>query len=215
VPALLESHDAVAAFCDQVFVDTRSGTRRHRDLSIYAADTTRRMFLYGPPTPSCTVIRNDVFQKLGGYDQSLTCSEDYDLNLRLSLEGQWVHVPSPVVTMRRASGETNVSAHHLTEVSDPRIGIQRAMMLDRFARKLGGRKAMRRRTWRNALGRHWLSQGQTLQGQGEHGRAAWCFRRAVWLAPWLGRAWRGLFNTRLRATPSHPEATMYHDEAEV
>jgi cellulose synthase/poly-beta-1,6-N-acetylglucosamine synthase-like glycosyltransferase len=215
VPPMQTDVGVAATFCDQSFLNTIDGSRRHRDLAVYANDTTRRMFLYGPPTPSCTVIRGDLFRKLGGYDQSLTCSEDYDLHLRLSLEGRWAYVPGVTVTMRRATGESRVTARHLTELKDVRITTQRVMMLDRFARELSGRRAMPWRGWRQALARQWSEQGRVLREHGEVAQAVWCYGRAVETAPWLIAAWTGFIATRLRALPVRPVVSMPHVEAAV
>jgi hypothetical protein len=185
-----------ASFCDQQFVDTRTGQHRHRDLSVYASDTTRRMFLYGPPTPSCTVVRGDLFRKLGGYDQTLTCSEDYDLHLRLSLEGRWAYVPGLKVQIRRATGVDQVTAHHLTEIRDVRIATQRTMMLERFVCELGGYQAMPRRVWRTALARQWLGLAALLREGGHGPEAGWCSLRAVKCAPWNLCAWSSLLRDR-------------------
>lgn len=203
--------NVAASFCDQVFVNTRDGSRRERDLSVYATDTTRRMFLYGPPTPSCTVIRGSLFRKLGGYDQSLTCSEDYDLHLRLSLEGRWAYVPNLNVQIRRATGVEAVTAHHLTEVRDLHIGTQRALMLERFARELGGCKAMPWRAWRAMLERTWQTQGEAYQDAGEASAASWCFRKAWINGIWSPAALARAVVASLRAHPRHPSVTKPHD----
>ena len=215
VRPLIDDPGVAASFCDQVFVDLRTGERRRRDLSIYATDTTRRMFLYGPPTPSCTVVRGELFRRLGGYDQTLTCSEDYDLHLKLSLEGRWAHVPGPGVQIRRATGVDDETAHHLTEIGDARIAVQRAGMLERFARELGGRRAMPWRAWRTGLASQWTRRGDAFRAAGERQHAAWCYRRAVTAAPWRAAAWRGYATTRFAGAPLAPPLTMRHDEARL
>ncbi len=209
---LMDDAAAAATFCDQRFVDTQTGDSRHRDLAIYATQTTRRMFLYGPPTPSCTVLRGDLFRRLGGYDQTLTCSEDYDLHLRLSLEGRWVHVPGIEVQIRRATGVNDVTAHHLTEIRDRCIVTQRIVMLERFVRVHGGARRMTGREWRTALGRQWIQHGRALASQGSVGEAAWCYQRALRAAPWLVAGWTGYTSTRLRrsATPPPTDVDAVH-----
>jgi glycosyltransferase involved in cell wall biosynthesis len=45
-------------------------------------------------------IRRDTFEKLGGFDEKLKYLEDYDLSLRLSLEGPWALIQEPLVINR-------------------------------------------------------------------------------------------------------------------
>jgi GT2 family glycosyltransferase len=48
-------------------------------------------------------IRREVFEKLGGFDQSLKYLEDYDLPLRLTLEGPWAIIREPLVLYREGT----------------------------------------------------------------------------------------------------------------
>ena len=50
-------------------------------------------------------VRREVLSKLGGFDESLRFMEDYDLPLRLALEGPWAFIGEPLVVWR----ETRVS----------------------------------------------------------------------------------------------------------
>lgn len=51
-------------------------------------------------------IRREVFQKLGGFDESLRYLEDYDLPLRLSFMGPWGFIREPMVTYRKGSSSS-------------------------------------------------------------------------------------------------------------
>ncbi len=51
-------------------------------------------------------IRKEVFEKLGGFDESLKYLEDYDLPLRLALEGPWALIREPLVIYREGSPES-------------------------------------------------------------------------------------------------------------
>lgn len=50
------------------------------------------------------VIRREVLERIGGFDESLRFYEDYDLPLRLSLEGPWAFVREPLVIWRQTKG---------------------------------------------------------------------------------------------------------------
>jgi glycosyltransferase involved in cell wall biosynthesis len=49
------------------------------------------------------VIRRRAWEKLNGFDESLKYLEDYDLPLRLALEGPWAFVRTPLVIYRQGS----------------------------------------------------------------------------------------------------------------
>jgi glycosyltransferase involved in cell wall biosynthesis len=48
-------------------------------------------------------IRRAAFEKLGGFDETLKYLEDYDLPLRLALEGPWAFIREPLVIYSGAS----------------------------------------------------------------------------------------------------------------
>jgi glycosyltransferase involved in cell wall biosynthesis len=49
------------------------------------------------------VIRHRAWERLNGFDESLKYLEDYDLPLRLALEGPWAFVRTPLVIYRQGS----------------------------------------------------------------------------------------------------------------
>ena len=48
-------------------------------------------------------IRREAFERLDGFDQSLKYLEDYDLPLRLALQGPWVYIREPLVLYREGT----------------------------------------------------------------------------------------------------------------
>jgi glycosyltransferase involved in cell wall biosynthesis len=48
------------------------------------------------------VIRRNVLEKIGGFDESIRYLEDYELPLRLSLEGPWAFIQTPLVIWRES-----------------------------------------------------------------------------------------------------------------
>ena len=57
------------------------------------------------------VIRRDVLERIGGFDESLRLLEDHELALRLSLEGPWSFIKEPLVIWRETAGSLYHEAH--------------------------------------------------------------------------------------------------------
>lgn len=49
-----------------------------------------------------SVIRRDVLERIGGFDTNIRYLEDYELPLRLSLEGPWAFIKEPLVIWRES-----------------------------------------------------------------------------------------------------------------
>lgn len=60
------------------------------------------------------VIRREVWAKIGGFDENMRFMEDYDLPLRLSLEGPWAFIREPLVIWR----ETKASWYKQSQSED-------------------------------------------------------------------------------------------------
>lgn len=176
--------ELIATFCDQDFVDLKTGETRHRDLTIYGQDTTRRMYLYGPPTPSCTVLRQDIFQKSGGYREDLLAAEDYALHLALSLVGGWRHIKGLRVQMRRSIDHHAENAKHLTSIKNLFFDVSRTRMLEDFGRANSRAVSNKPWVWRRFASDLWagLAAGQIDSRVGQV--AATMYWRAFCCAPW-------------------------------
>jgi glycosyltransferase involved in cell wall biosynthesis len=46
-------------------------------------------------------VRRSALERTGGFDESLECQEDYELSLRLALEGPWAIIRTPLVIQRQ------------------------------------------------------------------------------------------------------------------
>jgi hypothetical protein len=49
------------------------------------------------------MIRRDVLERIGGFDETLKYQEDYDLPLRLALEGPWVFIREPLTIWQQGA----------------------------------------------------------------------------------------------------------------
>jgi GT2 family glycosyltransferase len=113
--ALDERRDADLAYTEAWMLD-RETTRFHRRTTSFALEPVpeeppldrdglvaallRSNFVFCAAT-----VRRDVLARLGAFDESLAAAEDYDLWMRLALQGsRMVRIKEPLVIYRRTSG---------------------------------------------------------------------------------------------------------------
>lgn len=114
--------------CAVVREDVVEGRRVERDRIVIARDWDEAVMRendYVPP--SAMAIRRASFERLGGFDESFTRSEDWDLLLRAAARVRPVRVPGVTVEVRlRPSGNASTEA-----------GAERRACLDRLAARHG------------------------------------------------------------------------------
>ena len=190
--------DAVATIVDRMSHYFATGARSLHSYARYTdsgANITTRLFMDGPPGTPNTAFRARAFQQAGGYDAQWPTGQDYDLMLRISLLGPWLHVPGAPVTARNhldlvaGGGEPPLSKKF-----DDRI-FRRAQMLHRFIFECGGAAAVPEKLWRGRLGEIWFRAGRKLAALRRPDDARACYRRTLELRPWHLRA-----RLRLRLT---------------
>ena len=120
--ALEQSPRAVAASCDRAEQFDNQPPGRPIHLDQLSGTVTARMFRFGPPGTPNTVFRASAFQLVGGYCPDQPCAEDYQLMLRLSLQGPWQHVPGRPVLVRKS---TNPADQLSKQRSDRRYHLAR------------------------------------------------------------------------------------------
>jgi glycosyltransferase involved in cell wall biosynthesis len=58
------------------------------------------------------MVRREVLNAIGSFDESLRLLEDYELALRLSLQGPWAFIEEPLVVWRETAGSLYQKARH-------------------------------------------------------------------------------------------------------
>ncbi len=106
--AILEAHpQAALTFCHRVDVDeTLRPFTRHKKPRRVPSDCLREMVTKCLiRTVGQTLIRRDVFEALGGFDENIVATADWDLYIRLAHRAPVIADPKPRVLCRRHAGQ--------------------------------------------------------------------------------------------------------------
>ncbi len=144
---------------------------------------------------SSSVVRRQVFDEVGLFDENLALAIDYDLWLRVARRYPFDYVDEPLVKYR--TGHANLSRRKLERVRTA------GFILHRFLDTAGGRKALDPAWVRRTLAEHCCDMGSALTGPG---RALW-YLRALGYRPQHLPAWHALLGfwwpNRLRTLVRH------------
>jgi glycosyltransferase involved in cell wall biosynthesis len=148
---------------------------------LYRGDVLARMFRANFVCFSSAMVRRDIFERVGTFDESLELAIDYDLWLRVARQFPFDYVDEPLVVYR--AGHANLSRRHSER-------LQTAMrIMQRFLVEQGGRslltRSLVRRTWAETYCN--MARAETSGCRG----LAW-FARALLQRPHHAEAWHGL-----------------------
>jgi len=114
-----------AVIQEEIGADGRRIERARRSITLDWSTPIMRENDFIPP--SVTAVRRSAFERLGGFDESFACSEDWDFLLRAAYLAQPMRVPGITVEIRlRPHG--NLSAP---------VGLHRRVSLDRLSERHG------------------------------------------------------------------------------
>jgi O-antigen biosynthesis protein len=124
-PEVLLAYRDCAVIREEIAPNGRRIERRRLVIARDWDDSVMRENDYVPP--SATAVRRSAFERLGGFDESFRCSEDWDFLLRAAAESRPVRVPG-VTAQVRLRERGNASADS---------GPERRACLDRLAARHG------------------------------------------------------------------------------
>lgn len=185
--ALHGSNGGVAATCDRHSI-AAEGTVEHDDLSTLPHNPILWMLQYGAGIASCTLFCGERVRQLGGFPPALRAGEDAALFLRLSLRGDWLHVPGAPVTFNRqlprALGEeASLSAKY-------RDSYRRwALVYEDFLSEQRSRCSGFKDKIRPIMAKIWLLAGEELEFRGDLAGAQQCFGRSLRWNAWNRELW--------------------------
>lgn len=206
VDLLARNEQAIAATCDRRYVDAIEGTERHQDLSAIAENATLWIFNNDAGIGSCTLLRAEPVERLGGYREQEPSGEDLDLFLRLSLLGPWLHVPGNAVTFRmslaKSRGEMDNLSRQYADSYRRWAGIHEEFIFKHAVERLIPHEVVRVR-----LAWWWYRAGRQLMAAGRVEEARRCYRRSCrwgrWNKAWLRLAASYLAGPGCRAKSAH------------
>lgn len=156
------------AYCQLQFHDQHGRTRLIGSDSA-ASSKQRRALLQGNVIDtSCALLRRDVFDQVGGFDEALPRLQDWDLWLRLADVTRFLYMPEPLVRGYFTDGSISTNGPALVSA----------------CRQLSSRLEARSDIPRTELGDWFYTLGHTLMNGGEQKAGRRYLLRSIMLKPW-------------------------------
>jgi glycosyltransferase involved in cell wall biosynthesis len=125
------------------------------------------------------LVRREIIDAAGGFDESLSMGIDFDLWLRISVDYDFLYLPDILVDYRIWAGQMS---HRTGERLDNAFKLMHRFLADH---PNSVTKADRRRAWSHT----YVSRGLWRKRQGERSGAVADFGRAFLQRPWDRRLW--------------------------
>lgn len=134
------------------------------------------------------LVRREIIDAAGGFDESLSMGIDFDLWLRISVDHDFLYLPDILVDYRIWSGQMS---HRTGERLDNAFKLMRRFLADHPD---SVSNAARRRAWSYT----YVSRARWRRRQGERSGAVADFGRAFAQRPWDRRLWASIAKILLR-----------------
>jgi glycosyltransferase involved in cell wall biosynthesis len=125
--AFMNRRRAVVSFANYDYIDAR-GKVLGRDVGVRLNDTAAlcRYFISGCPVNGCTVlVRSDIFERVGLFDQTLRFTHDYDLWVRIVLAGYEFPFMAESLVMYRVHNEMTSKVCESLVAAESEMAIRR------------------------------------------------------------------------------------------
>jgi glycosyltransferase involved in cell wall biosynthesis len=116
--ALLKAHpDLALVFSDmRSFEDGRRASRTYfQERGFKGACTASSIFLYDMVSTPTVIVRREILNSCGGFDESLGVGQDTDLWFRIALDHRFAAIAEPLVQRRFHAGNITRDARRLAE----------------------------------------------------------------------------------------------------
>jgi len=139
-------------------------------------------------TFSSAVVRREVFDRIGMFDERCHHASDYDFWLRVAPYYDFDFVDEPLVKYR--TGHANLTSRGETQI---RTALR---IMDRFLTEHGGRRLLPRSLIRRAYAETYAHIGRAVARRSLLGAQLW-FLRALATDPFAAEAWRTMLECNL------------------
>lgn len=113
------------------FISENGSVKKKSTMTIHFHEIVATIFVQNPIIHSTAFFRKHIFDKLGGYDQNLKRSQDYDLWFRFLDTGKITNLPDLILCYR--SHQNNITSQHYHEQENTAIKI-----LQKYYKKISG-----------------------------------------------------------------------------
>ena len=194
--AALRDHPAVGVvYGENEVIDARGHVTGHMTMSRFSGQVVTQLLYDNFVNFNCSMIRRDLLERVGDFNEQLRRNPDYDLWLRMSMVTEFLY-------MNRVLGQYRVMADQLSSDRDARFASNRdilAAFLDGPGSVLPASEA--RRAWSG----FYVRRGRYYASAGRHRDAYTDIFRALRTSPHDKRAWRALAAVALGRTARRKE----------
>ncbi|MCX7664911.1 MAG: glycosyltransferase [Gemmataceae bacterium] len=106
--SLFRSDSIGVVYCQRELINEDGSPRITPEYSCYRGRVLEQMVIQNFVPFSSAVVRKDIFDHIGKFDESIGVAIDYDLWLRVAAHYQFDYVPEPLILYR--TGHTNLSS---------------------------------------------------------------------------------------------------------
>lgn len=191
--ALSADESLVAASADRKYVSEDGEPFSYDNCQSLANDPIFWIFRNGGGIASCTVLRSDAVQAVGGWSSRCDDTEDSSLFTDIATQGNWCHLPGKPVTFRWGLAASRGEADNLSQIHPDRFqrwAISHATIYhslkDRYPE-------LRRRRLRRHIASFWFRAGQHCEAARQFEDAIRCYDNTL---AWDSKDWRARWRRR-------------------
>jgi glycosyltransferase involved in cell wall biosynthesis len=182
--AFMEDHPScMLSFTGAVLCNEVAGTEETEGLTLDKSTYVRKAFFREEmlPAGNGVLVRREVFDKVGWFDESLRKCQDTDMWLRIMIRYGFEHLPGPLVWVRRGPRRTTPADREKTYHYGRRYYEKHRYT---FGRGIRGQA-----TWRSAYGASLRAQACWCLLHNYRRRGLGYLARAIWLWPFFNPTW--------------------------
>jgi glycosyltransferase involved in cell wall biosynthesis len=184
--ALFDADLALAVvYSRRILIDEQGRHLQFQEADLRRGNILAAMFRNNFICFSSAVVRRDVLEEVGSFDENLPLAIDYDLWLRIAQRYPFDFVDEPLVKYR--TGHASLSRR-----TEERVKIA-ARIMDRFLDHHAGRDALDPALVRCAQAETYYEIALAIRSRSRWSALPW-YLRAIYAKPSFGLAWQGLMS---------------------